>query len=603
MDCETKKVGATLAVVMCVHFALGERTAQAQTCSTSLFPNTNECGQFDTHAIAPNTSFLLENNAWGDNGQCIDWNSAGGFCLSKSPGSFFGYPNLLQGQVFDNGPTTNSGLPLQVSQIQSWPVSWSISGTNASGTWDAPIEFWAQTYQPGTCGEGNSCNTNADCSCGVKCDVVNASTGQKQCGFQPDGTELLVWLAADRNDSNLGGQPDTPGGVGGLPIVGSVTIGGIQWDVYAGRWPANQNPPPATFWNYVAYYPAQNLTAISTDFKAFFDDARIRTGVGFTEPLGPCQDSTNGTIPNVCLDPSWWVRSVQAGFENDSGGVGLSSNCFASAANAPAPPAYRDWIGVNPIPTASTSMGSGWAIGSDSKGTNGDFGIYQFLGSPDFAKGHWNEVSGGAVTVSVDLNKNPWIVNNAGQIYQWNGSSWTAFGPSSFKASSVASGSSVSETWAIQKSDQTIFHWTGTNATNGSWAQVPGFPAGNPPPQGSKIAVFSAPDTSCGGSAPPHSPVVLGLNENIYFYQCGQGAFTFANGAGTDISTDLAVGGDGNLYVWRGCGEGWGLYNAAPFGTNTRIGGWADGIFAMPVGGTISPSVVAPNCAYTHNCP
>jgi hypothetical protein len=138
-------------------------------------------------------------------------------------------------------------------------------------------------------------------------------------------------------------------------------------------------------------------------------------------------------------------------------------------------------------------------------------------------------------------------------------------------ASYVASGSSDTETWAIQASDQTIFNWTGT-----SWAPVTGSP------QASKIAVFSSPDPSCG--AAPHSPVVLGTDGNVYFYQCGSGAFTLSTGAAAvDISTDLEVRTDGNIYVWAG--SFWAFYTAAIWGTDARIGGWANGIFAMPSAG------------------
>jgi hypothetical protein len=37
----------------------------------------------------------------------------------------------------------------------------------------------------------------------------------------------------------------------------------------------------------------------------------------------------------MAADNSWWVTTVQAGFELDGGGIGLSSDSFWSAVNSP----------------------------------------------------------------------------------------------------------------------------------------------------------------------------------------------------------------------------------------------------------------------------
>jgi hypothetical protein len=231
------------------------------------------------------------------------------------------------------------------------------------------------------------------------------------------------------------------------------------------------------------------------------------------------------------------------------------------------------------------SIGSGWAVGSDPVG-NGDFGIYRWVPSQNFAHGSWTEVPGGAQTISVDLNGTPWIVNQAGQVWKWTGSNWAPIGPSSFVFSAVASGSTDAETWAIQRSDQIVYHWTGAE-----WVRVSDYLGS--PPKAITIAVFSGIDASC--PTPQHSPVVLGTNPipTIYFFSCVLNAFSSGDGAGWDISTDFVVDTSGNL-EYR-LGRTWNpLYVAAPWGTSTRIGAWVNGIFAIPPDGT-SVLVIPPN--------
>ncbi len=113
-----------------------------------------------------------------------------------------------------------------------------------------------------------------------------------------------------------------------------------------------------------------------------------------------------------------------------------------------------------------------------------------------------------------------------------------------------------------------------------------------PSGKATKIAVFSEPDLGCGTPA-VHSPVVVGTDGNVYFYQCTPAGYTLKSqvGAGVDLSTDLVVGTDANLYVWTGF---WTLYEAAPWGTDTRIGAWKNGVFMMPSAGNFT-AFIAPH--------
>jgi hypothetical protein len=59
------------------------------------------------------------------------------------------------------------------------------------------------------------------------------------------------------------------------------------------------------------------------------------------------------------------------------------------------------------------------------------------------------------------------------------------------------------------------------------------------------------------------------------------GWVTIGSFAAVDISTDFAVGADGMIYQWDPKSSIWQPFNQAPFGTNTRLGAWTNGLFAM----------------------
>jgi hypothetical protein len=214
------------------------------------------------------------------------------------------------------------------------------------------------------------------------------------------------------------------------------------------------------------------------------------------------------------------------------------------------------------LPGLARSVGSGWMIGTQTVFGSQDFGIYQW--HPENRQ--WYQVSNaGAQVISVDLNGNPWVVNDVGQVYKWNGSSFDPFGPP-FQAVWVASGARDDETWAL-KADNTIWHFNGT-----SWLQV----LGSPPPLALKIVLFSSVDPVCMS----HLPVVLGTDHTIRFYSCSTGSFSLVNGAGSDLTTDMVVDTNGDIERWDASASAWRWYAAGPFGTATQIGGWINGVFA-----------------------
>jgi hypothetical protein len=102
---------------------------------------------------------------------------------------------------------------------------------------------------------------------------------------QNTGAELMVWL------NHTG--PIQPAG----SKAGTVTLAGATWDVWYGN----------TGWNVISYVRTSATPSISFALHTFFDDVLTR---GYAQR-------------------SWYLTSVQAGFEPWAGGAGLAVTAFS----------------------------------------------------------------------------------------------------------------------------------------------------------------------------------------------------------------------------------------------------------------------------------
>jgi len=142
---------------------------------------------------------------------------------------------------------------------------------------------------------------------------------------QNTGAELMVWL-------NHAGAPQPVGSK-----VATVTLAGGTWDVWEGN----------IGWNVVSYVRTSATGSISFRPKTFFDDMVAR---GFAQN-------------------SWYMTSVQAGFEPWVGGTGLAVNSFSYALNGgPTSPPPTTPVPTTPVPTgngcsATFSVANSWQGG------------------------------------------------------------------------------------------------------------------------------------------------------------------------------------------------------------------------------------------------
>lgn len=79
----------------------------------------------------------------------------------------------------------------------------------------------------------------------------------------------------------------------------------------------------------------------------------------------------------------------------------------------------RDRGNWHRVPGSAVAVGEGWVLGS--KRESGGYAIYRWNGYG------WDQAPGGAVQIGGSYNR-PWVVNNRGQRFSWNGYDWSASG-------------------------------------------------------------------------------------------------------------------------------------------------------------------------------
>jgi len=226
----------------------------------------------DTHVGCPK-DYIIQNNAWG---------STAGQNLSFGPGTKFkvtvqnetrtgnptpaGYPSIFTG-AYDNRSTTGSGLPRAISQIGAGSVmtSFTWADNGAQGSWNAAYDVWFSTTSAG--------------------DATAPS---------PSGGYLMVWFYKPSDNQPIGAT---------LTTNGTAPIGGKNFSV----WYGTNNGKPV-----VSYVAQQNFNSWTFSLGDFIQDAITRN----------CQGTTK------CLNSSWYLTNVFAGFEIWRGSVGLEVKDF-----------------------------------------------------------------------------------------------------------------------------------------------------------------------------------------------------------------------------------------------------------------------------------
>lgn len=183
------------------------------------------------------------------------------------------------------------------------------------------------------------------------------------------------------------------------------------------------------------------------------------------------------------------------------------------------------------LPGAATDIGSGgnttWVTGTNS--VNGGYGVWRWN------MNNWQQIDGGAIAIAADSAGRPWVANNQGEIFTYNGS-WHKL-PGLAHDISVGGPDSV---WVVgfdrAPGGFKIYHWNGSD-----WDEIPGG------------AVHIAVGTD-------GNPWVVNNKGEIYHYSNGnwqsypghaKDIAVGRNGSVWIIGTNPAPGGYG-IYRWTG---------------------------------------------------
>jgi hypothetical protein len=224
-----------------------------------------KCGKYASVNVGKDRdSYTVHNNIWNDhpNSHCIEVDRGNGaFRVTSSRhnkstlGAPAGYSFINKGCHWGVCAHARGDMPKQVSTILEARSSWSTTQA-PEGIYNVAYDIWFHP-DPGASG-------------------------------QPDGTELMIWLAY-KGDI----QP-----VGSLTGMG-VPIGDAKWDIWTGWNGAN---------GVITYVRANSVESVSDlSIKTFIVDAVAR-----------------GYVQN-----DWYLISLGAGFEIWKGGEGLASNAFS----------------------------------------------------------------------------------------------------------------------------------------------------------------------------------------------------------------------------------------------------------------------------------
>jgi hypothetical protein len=205
------------------------------------------------------------------------------------------YPALYKGCHFTQcSVSVGQPYPMTLNSLVSLDSTWNVTLPNAGvGVFDVAYDIWLDR------GVSPALPANAA--------LLN----------QNDGAEIMLWI----NNHGYGGNtntttiqnPITPAGTK-LPVTYTDSKGQV-WDVWVGR----QDPNGARPWNIVTYVKQVPTTTFAMDTKEFLDDSlsynsAARPSLAATlNSICPAQN--DGTVQGQCVSPSWWLTSVQTGFE------------------------------------------------------------------------------------------------------------------------------------------------------------------------------------------------------------------------------------------------------------------------------------------------
>lgn len=196
--------------------------------------STSTCSGSGTIAAG---DYLIQANEWNSSlQQCITYTGGTAWSMTTanfntSGGAPATYPSIYKGCHWGLC-TSNSGMPIQMSNLGSAVSSWSTTQPS-SGAYDVSYDIWFNST-PTTSG-------------------------------QPDGTEVMIWLNSRGGVQPFGSQTAT------------TSVDGLNWNVWTGQ---------QTSWKIISYVLNPGATSVSNlNLKALFQDAVARGSINPSDYL------------------------------------------------------------------------------------------------------------------------------------------------------------------------------------------------------------------------------------------------------------------------------------------------------------------------------
>lgn len=248
------------------------------------------------------------------------------------------YPMTYKG-CHQSSCTANDGapFPIQVRDLGNIPSHWEVAiggQAAATGIYDVAYDIWFDIGQRSYPLSLPWARTT------TKPGLPEAASYV----MQPYGTELMIWIGAGGfggfNGNNWGDNYKqgaiTPAG----PYIKTVTdTNGTLWDVYIGQGRDPKQSEPTTdgsdgganwngYWNIVSFVRQQPTNTLDIDTRWFVDQLMTLNTcpVSYANGLAT-PDQSNAP----CLQDTWWLTEIGAGFEIWREGAGLETKSFTAA--------------------------------------------------------------------------------------------------------------------------------------------------------------------------------------------------------------------------------------------------------------------------------
>jgi chitodextrinase len=301
------------------------------------------CNDTDAFLRSPvaNGRYIVQNNVWGaTTRQCIDVNQSG-------PGF-----TIIEAQHNNTGGTP-AAYPSMI-----FGCHWAATPAECSAGSGLPMQATNPAFNNVSTSISVTYPSNGSYRWNASYDIWFDPTPRTN--GQVTGAEVMVWLNWTPGIFPVGSQ------------VATVNVLGASWEVWFGN----------IGWNVVSYRRTSPANSLNFNVSTFFNDAVSR---GYAQR-------------------SWYLTSIQAGFEPWVGGTGLAVNSFSVSSGTGGdtqPPSTPTNLAASGTTSSATNLA--WSPSTDNVGV----AAYDILRAPGASGGTFNQIGTSGGTSFADTGLSP----------------------------------------------------------------------------------------------------------------------------------------------------------------------------------------------------